>query len=310
MTSAVVPWTPARASTDVAARVVATPVLEWASAGERTGSVLTISRDVTYLTFPGAVVALAFSDAPSLPNEVSLGIDLGRDLRGFGSLLRPGDRARLHRYGVDAGMLHVRWPRPAARWEPRVNAGAWSRERVRARGETVLRHLGIDATASPAAVAARMAQEGSTLARDERGRSAVEALVRSLHRREPEEAGRAADGMLGLGSGLTPEGDDLLAAAAVTVVALGPSVRLARRRLRGLVEALTPDPVGRTTELSGTLLALAAEGRPLEPVRRLLDLDDDRGTAAAIDRLSKVGHTTGRMYLTGIGVTAVALAAR
>jgi hypothetical protein len=291
----------------VAARVVATPVLEWASAGERTGSVLTISRDVTYLTFPGAVVALAFSDAPSMPNEVSLSMDLGRDLGGFGSLLRPGDRARLHPHGIDVGVLEVRWPRATARWEPRVNAVAWPRERVRARGETVLRHLGIDPTASPTAVADGMSH-GITLARDEWGRSAVEALVRSLHRREPEEAGRAADGMLGLGWGLTPEGDDLLAAAAVTVVALGPSVGLERRRLRGLVRALTPDPVGRTTELSGTLLSLAAAGRPLEPVGRLLDLD--RGSATAIGRLSKVGHSTGRMYLTGIGVTAVALAAR
>ena len=190
-----------------------------------------------------------------------------------------------------------------------MNAGAWSRERVRARGEAILRHAGIDATASPAAVAERMARQGITLARDERGRSAVEALVRSLCRREPEDAARAAEGMLGLGSGLTPEGDDLLAAAAVTVVALGPSVGLERRRLRRLVEALTPDPVGRTTELSSTLLSLAAAGRPLEPAARLLDLDDIRGNAMSIHRLSKVGHTTGRVYLTGIGVTAVALAA-
>jgi hypothetical protein len=294
----------------VAARVVATPVLEWASVGERTGSVLTISRDVTYLTFPGAVVALAFSDVPSMPNEVSLGTDLGHDLRGFGSLLRAGDRARLHRHGIDVGVIQVRWSGPTARWEPKVNTGTWSRDRVRARGERVLRHLGIHATASPSEIVEALAHEGIPLVRDEWGRSAVEALVRSLHRREPEEAHRAADGMLGLGSGLTPEGDDLLAAAAVTAVALGPSVGLEGRRLRRLVAALTPDPVGRTTELSGTLLALAAAGRPLEPVGRLLDLDDDRGTATAIDRLSKIGHTTGRMYLTGVGVTAVAFAAR
>jgi hypothetical protein len=293
---------------DVPAHMVATPVLEWAFAGERTGSVLTIAREVAYLTFSGVVVALAFSDAPSMPNEVSLGVDHGRDVRGFGSLLRPWDRARLHRHGIDVGRLHVRWPRPRARWEPHVNVGAWSRDRVRVRGETVLRHLGFDAMASPAAVADGMAEDGITLARDELGRSVIESLVHSLHRREPEEAGRAAAGMLGLGSGLTPEGDDLLSAAAVTIVALGPSVGLERRRLERLVEALTPDPEGRTTELSGTLLALAAAGRPLEPVGRLLDLDDDRGSATAIDRLSKVGHTTGRVYLTGVGATAVALA--
>lgn len=288
--------------------MVATPVLEWASAGERTGSVLTIARTVTYLTFSGVVVAVAFSDAPSMANEVSLGVDHGRDVRGLGSLLRPGDRTRLHRHGIDVGRLHVRWPRATARWEPHVNAGVWSRDHVRARGETVLRHLGIDAMASPAALAEGMARDGIALARDEPGRSAVGSLFRALRRRDTEEASRAAAGMLGLGSGLTPEGDDLLSAAAVTTVALGPSVGLERRRLERLVEVLTPDPVGRTTDLSATLMALAAAGRPLEPAGRLLDLDDDRGSAAAIDRLSRVGHTTGRMYLTGIGATALALA--
>jgi Protein of unknown function (DUF2877) len=307
--SAVAPRMPARASTEVAARVVATPVLEWASAAERTGSVLTISRAVTYLTFPVSVVALAFSDAPTMPNEVSLGVDLGRRVGGFGSLVRPGDRARLHRHGVDVGVLQVRWRGRTARWEPRVSAGAWSRERVRARGEAILRHVGIDATASPTEVVDAMTHEGITLARDERGRSALEALVRSIRRREPEEAGRAADGMLGLGSGLTPEGDDVLAAAAVTLVAFGPSVGVEGRRLRRLVEALIPDRRGRTTELSATLLSLAVAGRTLEPAGRLLDLDNDRGVATAIHQLSDVGHTTGRMYLTSIGVTAAALAA-
>jgi hypothetical protein len=191
-----------------------------------------------------------------------------------------------------------------------VTEGSWSRERVRVRGGRILRHVGVDATASPFALVEATARDGSSLARDERGRAAMAALVRSIDEREPEEACRAAAGMLGLGSGLTPEGDDLLAAAAVTVVALGPSVGLEGRVLRRLVEALTPDPVGRTTELSGTLLRLAESGRSLEPVGRLLDLHDDRGTASAIDRLSKVGHTTGRMYLRGLGATAVALAGR
>ncbi len=74
------------------------------------------------------------------------------------------------------------------------------------------------------------------------------------------------------------------------------------------MRALTPDPRGRTTSLSATLLALAADGRPLEPVRRLLDLDDDRAWASAIDRLRGIGHTTGRMYVMGVGATVVALA--
>lgn len=296
----------ARPSVDVAARVLATPVLEWAAAGERTGSVLTIARDVCYLRFADVVVALGLLDAPTMPNEVSLGADLGRRIGRFASLVSAGDRARLHPDGIDVGRLRLRWRPHAERWDPRVIAGAWSRDRVRARGETILLDLGVNVPASPAAVTDALARDGIVLARDEVGRSAIASLLRSLSRRDPDDVGRAAARLLGLGAGLTPEGDDLLAAAAVTVVAFGPSVGLDAEAGTRFAEALTPDATGRTTALSATLLALARTGRTIEPVCRLLDLDDD--PAAAIERLSTFGHTTGRMYLTGVGATAIALA--
>jgi hypothetical protein len=181
---------------------------------------------------------------------------------------------------------------------------------VLARGESILRHLRIDVGASADAFAASMVSNGIAVACDERGDRAIVALFRSLRRRSPEDVREAAAALLGLGQGLTPEGDDLLAAAVVTVVALGPSAGLHGRMRRRLVEALAPHPAGRTTALSATLLELAAAGRPLEPVRGLLDLDDDRRCETAIERLLKVGHTTGRVYVTGVGAAAHALAYR
>lgn len=311
MRSAVAPQTLARGSREVPASAVATPILEWTSARELTGSVLAVGRDVAYLGFRGGVMALTARGVPLMPNGVAVGVDSRREGHGaFCGVLQTTDRARLHAEGIDVGGLHVRWPWPAPAWEPRVTGGPWPRDRVLARGESIMRHLRIDVGASPDALAASMASNGIAVACDERGARAIVALFRSLRRRSPEDVREAAVALLGLGPGLTPEGDDLLAAAVVTVVALGPSAGLHGRMRRRLVEALAPDPAGRTTALSATLLELAAVGRPLEPVRGLLDPDDDRRCETAIERLLKVGHTTGRVYVTGVGATALALAHR
>jgi hypothetical protein len=293
---------------EVAARAVAVPVLEWASAADRTGIVLGVGRDVCYLRFSDVVVALGLSDAPTLPNEVSLGTGIASPGYGFDSLVAGGDPAWLHPHGVDVGRLRVRWPRDAG-WEPRLTPGAWSRDRVRMRGEAILVHLGFDAAPPLAGVADALARDGILLVCGDVGRCGVVSLFRALHRRNPDEAARAAEDMLGLGSGLTPEGDDLLAAAAAAVLAFGPSVGLGAVAGSRLVEALTPDAAGRTTALSATLLALARAGRTLGPVSRVLDLDAEAACAAAIERLTTFGHTTGRMYLAGVGATAIALAA-
>ncbi len=136
-----------------------------------------------------------------MPNGVVVGVNRGA----FGRWVEPGDRARLHPGGMDAGALHVRWPWPAPAWEPRVAGGPWPRDRVLERGEAILRHLGADAV------------------------DPSRALLGALERRDAASVRAAADSMLGLGPGLTPEGDDVLAAAAVTVVALGSSVGLDER---------------------------------------------------------------------------------
>ncbi|MDP8977290.1 MAG: DUF2877 domain-containing protein, partial [Actinomycetota bacterium] len=62
-----------------------------------------------------------------------------------------------------------------------------------------------------------------------------------------------------------------------------------------------------TTALSATLLELAARGEVVEPARPLLDLGAD-GAAwrRALRRLLGVGHSTGRAYALGIGLSAAA----
>lgn len=117
----------------------------------------------------------------------------------------------------------------------------------------------------------------------------TELLRRAIESLDVETALEAARVLTGRGGGLTPEGDDLLASAA----------GVARARsfpdpwIRGLTHSGSP---ARTTRLSASLLQHAAEGRMISPMLALLD-PDEAGWREAVDRLSVLGHSTGRAYL-------------
>ncbi len=125
--------------------------------------------------------------------------------------------------------------------------------------------------------------------------------------------------LLGRGPGLTPEGDDLVAAVAGALAVLGPAIGSPGPARDTAMDGPTWDPVldalepipGRTSGLSATLLALAARRRLPEPAGRLLDLSPAGEAAwpAALARLDRLGHGSGRAYAAGIGATAILLAA-
>jgi hypothetical protein len=105
------------------------------------------------------------------------------------------------------------------------------------------------------------------------------------------------DRLLGRGPGLTPEGDDVLAATAA-VIAAGPWPPATRDAwLRAL---LPPDLRRRTTALSATLLELAVAGQAIEPLHGLFG----NGWRAALARLLRLGHSTGRAYATAAAYAA------
>ncbi len=102
----------------------------------------------------------------------------------------------------------------------------------------------------------------------------------------------AVRSLLGLGDGLTPVGDDVLAGWLVTARAAG--------RDPAPVAAAVTAEAHRTTALSATLLADAADGQCLPELRTLLlELRALRDPASAVDRLAGVGHTSGLGMLLG-----------
>jgi hypothetical protein len=156
-------------------------------------------------------------------------------------------------------------------------------------------------------------------AADPDGAAGLTLLFRAVRENDPEPAAAAARALLGRGPGLTPEADDLLAAVAGTLAVLGPATRPHqptrdppphRPTYDPLLDALTPIH-GRTTALSATLLTLASQRRLPEPAGRLLDLGPagEANWPAALERLDRLGHGSGRAYAAGIGATAVFLAA-
>jgi hypothetical protein len=93
------------------------------------------------------------------------------------------------------------------------------------------------------------------------------------------------------------------------VVAVGDATGLAGPARARWLAALAPaDLRDRTTALSATLLALAAEGRIAEPVHPLLDPGDAHWREALV-RLEAVGASTGRAYAVAVGATLRLLAA-
>lgn len=106
-------------------------------------------------------------------------------------------------------------------------------------------------------------------------------------------------GLLGLGPGLTPAGDDVLAGALVALTAARhPSTT---RLLSAVVAA---EPARRTTLVSAGLLAHAARGECVPQLADLLTALDtkagtDAGTEGAVDRLLTVGHSSGPALLLG-----------
>jgi hypothetical protein len=126
-------------------------------------------------------------------------------------------------------------------------------------------------------------------------------LARAVATRDPELAGAVAAGLIGRGGGLTPEGDDAVAATAA-VVAAGPWP--AAEKATWLDAVIGERLRERTSALSATLLELARAGAAAEPLHAVLI---GERWYAALPRLERIGHSTGRVYAVNAATAARAL---
>ena len=178
-------------------------------------------------------------------------------------------------------------------WNPEVPAlGPWRPDGV---GPTPLAHLTRLAARLP--IGAELTRPGEA------------ALAEALRR--PDQAGLAAAvaGLVGLGDGLTPEGDDVLAGALVALAASDGGqgrARQVRRRLAAVVR----ERLDATTTVSAALLEQAALGRAIPELIDVLRWCASPQSAStgrpgqsggdAVDRLLAVGHSSGAALARGM----------
>jgi Protein of unknown function (DUF2877) len=287
---------------------VAAPVLERLAAA-RAGVVLGAGATACWADLDGFVVAITTREVPLLPNAVALAAPSG-SLQQSGAAA--GRAARSAPGRIELGTLRVTWdPAAPPAWDPTVPEATHAAPEALARRGAALLRPHQPGLVSPDALVRELARIGLPTATDPGGAAGLAWLFQAVRERDPGPAAGAAGELLGRGPGLTPEGDDLLAAAAGTLAVLGPAAGWDRSVLAAFLAALVGRASERTTALSATLLELAARRQLVEPAGMLLDLDPGAEAAwpAALARLERLGHGSGRAYACGIAATTSLLAA-
>jgi hypothetical protein len=203
----------------------------------------------------------------------------------------------------------VRWSTATPVWEPRPKCADRSERAVRERGEILASALaGQHWRGERPDLLDQMLDRLGGVIGNEDARPLFGALVNRDLRQTREVASR----LIGRGSGSTPQGDDLLASIASTMIAVGRVCGYQDAVARALTAALLPPhSFGRTTALGAALLTAAAEGEVAEPAHELLTSE---ATAEALRRplwrILRIGQSTGLTYALGITASLLIFGAR
>ncbi|MEV7966875.1 DUF2877 domain-containing protein [Sphaerisporangium sp. NPDC088356] len=229
-----------------------------------------------------SVVAVVTGEATRLPNAVVLSDPL--------PVTAPGDEAAVGDGCIEIGRLTVRVRRW---WDPAPSLGPVELSRL----EQVLPRLGVVCAASARRPGLADGGAGALLAEGCARGSLTAAIT-------------ATEQLMGLGPGLTPSGDDMLAGVLVALRQIGRAAGVSRAVWLAdwLAATVAFDARTRTTPISATLLHCAAQGQACADALAVL-----RGIAGhqplepAVHRLLRLGHTSGADLAWGLrtGVSAV-----
>jgi hypothetical protein len=265
--------------------------------------VLAVQRRACHLAVDdGSLLILSRPDVPLAPNALTVDVEphVALEDRGF----RVGQVVALH---AGAPANHdVDWLvnfEAAATWEPRPRVhqlvGRDLVERVRTTratvvgegaGESLLPLLGMFGSDALGSGIARAAGPPARLLCDGTIRGDAAALARAAH------------GLAGLGPGLTPSGDDLLAGFVAAWTLFGEALgedRTARERVTAAVVAGAARGASR---LGRAWLEHARRGELLEPMTRFVDAllaPEPRDLGAATRGVLAVGSSSGTDWMVG-----------
>lgn len=265
---------------------IARPVLERAQDGPTEGVVRGVGRATAYVDFDGFVVAVGGRRTVLMPNGIQGGFD---EWRGPGV----GAMVVLSSEGILSSAATVTWSDGLTGvWEPRL---AVLHSPLRECGVELLQACGVDPSGPLAGDLTAIGCEDG-----------FDRLLGAVSSRDPSDAAAAAESLIGRGSGLTPEGDDLIAAAACVVAAFAPTAGWAADLVDAWLAAIAPaDLRSRTSSLSATLIECAVRGEVLEPLHDVFGGSGERQRRAAAIRLRELGSSTGLAYLVAAGAAAL-----
>ena len=289
---------------------VGAPLAELLPKFERPGTVFAVFRRSCYLTSgSGQVFSLADQQLGEGPLTMGVEFPVSTTLGG----LRVYEGCHLERDGVDLrlGSLLVLTTTAAAIWKPESVGQTAQPGEILRRWEGLINLVrplippdGLADIVPHTAALANM-ELPSFASMNEAIRLAVPHLCRlaeGLTRSNPEAIDRAVAGLVGLGPGLTPSGDDLLGGMLVALrtmpgTASHPSVGV-------LANYVTGHAAVRTNLISSAMLNQSAQGYGSAAQHRLLQCllgghDSPDTFNAALD-LARTGHTSGWDALAGI----------
>lgn len=269
-----------------------------AGPGAAPGAIHSVYRSVVNVSTTAGLLSIASPANGGLPNGIL--VDLGLDFRTLG--LRPWMTVDVSDASVGIPAVGIEIDLGTATgWSPRLpssigapslaaihwrrhGAAAWTLARERGTSGGLGPLLWPDGRAS--ADFGTVRQAGRLL----------DGLRDALVDEDRHAAGSVARGLIGLGPGLTPSGDDVLVGIEAALHALD-------RPTAGFLAGAIHDVDDRTTAIAATLLRHAAAGEFAERIHALMAalVGEDAGAVpAAIDRAAAWGASSGIDCLLGV----------
>ncbi len=272
------------------------------------GSIHSVFHRAVNVAIGGTMLSFLSSELPHMPNGVRLRPALMEVLV---QVLLPGMEVwvgdgRLLIPDCDFSLCLPE----AAPWEPRpdIEGYSWQREMVSQHERLLARYLADRPQRGGLAVLVGTLLLGQAVQEMPMARMALpklRLLARAAWRQDMAGVEEAARGLAGLGPGLTPAGDDVLAGFAAVMALL--SARLSEDGVprSHVAEVIAAVARPRTTMLSGVLLEYAARGEVAEHVGELLLALASPGVESgavlhAADKLLAFGATSGGDMLLGV----------
>lgn len=264
------------------------------------GSVLAVFRRSVYLSHDGSGAIACVGPAALGAGPLNALADPGRTVLDWQDAgLRPGDPVGSENGGLRIGKLGALSFSGARLHDPPRGPCVWTGDRLAAalaRLSDALRSFDLDEGFAPLARPGGPAPSSDSPLL-QRARPAISALEKWLAGDADVPPRNIVPGLVGLGPGLTPSGDDYLGGAMIALVMSGRAEDAAS--LASPVLAMAAEG---TNRISAAHLRAAAKGLGADALHRTVDAlarGDDTALAAGLRGLDAIGHSSGWDALAG-----------